>query len=81
MDVDVEISMKPEKLDSSFDKGFDFHHILELKESHSDFKLVCGDEEFPCHKAILASRSMVIARGLAHGLDTEEGARATWVKL
>ena len=45
---------------------------------HEDYKLVCGEKEFPCHRAILAARSPVVARGLAQGEHLGRGVREGW---
>jgi len=38
----------------------DFKTISELKELH-DFIIVCGEVEIPCHKAVMAARSDILA--------------------
>ena len=41
-------------------------------QNFSDFKIVCGSENFPCHKNILAHRSDVFEAMFSH-TTTQEG--------
>ena len=42
------------------------------EEKFTDFRLKCGDEEFPCHKGILAARSSVLAEAFNTTDPTDE---------
>ena len=39
---------------------------------HSDLKLRCGDQDFPCHKFMLASRSDVFCAMFAHDMKENQ---------
>ena len=45
---------------------------LFLDETSSDIKIICGDEEFPCHKFVLCSRSDVF-KAMLEGENYKEG--------
>ena len=42
------------------------------EKNFTDFKLKCGKEEFPCHKAILAARSSVLAEAFAFSSEESQ---------
>ena len=52
------------------------HDLLALlshrSKNFTDFKLKCGEEEFPCHKSILAARSPVLANAFAYSSEEED---------
>merc|ERR1712142_628510 len=52
-------------------------HIESLYQSgkYSDCIVVCGDEEFRCHKVILASRSPVFDAMLSHDMEEKKSGR------
>ena len=62
VEVDLEVAVRREQLDKET-----LAKQIGGVSGHEDYKLVCGEEEFPCHRAILAARSPVVARGLAQG--------------
>ena len=68
-------------LNFSLVEGIDFdpepglqHNLLDLlnQKKFSDFKLTVGDFEFPCHKAILAARSPVLAGAFQFRTDDND---------
>ena len=42
------------------------------KKKHTDFKLKCGDYEFPCHKVNVSARSPVLARALEEDTEADQ---------
>jgi hypothetical protein len=53
----------------------DIKKLMGNKET-SDFMVVCGGEEFPCHRAILYARSTTFRRGVVSSM--EEGTAHRW---
>ena len=78
VEVDLEVAVRREQLDKIRDRLETLAKQINGVSGHEDYKLVCGEEEFPCHRAILAARSPVVARGLAQGEHLGRAVREGW---
>jgi len=78
IEVDLEVTVGKEQLGKSRDRRETFTGQIGSLSDHHDYKLVCGEDEFPCHKAVLAARSPVVARGLAQGEHLGRSVREAW---
>ena len=78
VEVDLEVAVRREQLDKARDRLETLAKQIGGVSGHEDYKLVCGEEEFPCHRAILAARSPVVARGLAQGEHLGRAVREGW---
>ena len=78
IEVDLEVSVKKEQVNKARARLETLAEQIGGLSGHEDYKLVCGEEELPCHRAILAARSPVMARGLAKGEHLGRGVREQW---
>jgi len=78
VEVDLEVAVRREQLGKARDRLETFVEQVAGLKDHHDYKLVCGEEEFPCHQVILAAWSPVVARGLAQGEHMGRSVKEAW---
>jgi len=78
IEVDLEVAVRGEQLGKARVRLETFAGQINDLSDHHNYKLVCEEKVFPCHKAILAARSPVVARGLAQGEHMGRSVREAW---